>query len=167
MKKKYLFLGLFFLFIFSLYVFLSSLFFRIEIPSRSMLPTLKTKEQLLVQRYTKWERGDILVFYSEEEQQYLIKRLIGLPGDVIEIKEGTVYLNGEYYPEPYLAETDSFSGEYTVPDGSLFFLGDNRKESRDSRFFVSPYINEDAVAGKAILRLYPTIQIMNYEGGTT
>lgn len=120
-----------------------------------MIPTLKVKEQLLVQRYAGFSRGDILVFYSKEEQQLLVKRLIGLAGDEIEIKEGTIYINQVYYPEPYLNKTDSYSGSFLVPDGSLFFLGDNRKNSEDSRFFINPYIAENEVIGKVVFRIYP------------
>lgn len=156
-RKEFLFL-FFLILIFGIYILLSCLFFRIEIPSESMLPTLKVKEQLLVQRHAEWKRGDILVFYLTEEERYLVKRLIGLPGETIEIKQGTVYVNGTYYSEPYLEKTDTYSGEFEVPKDSLFFLGDNREDSHDSRFFLYPYIKQREVAGKVIARIYPKLK---------
>lgn len=162
MRRKGCLFVLCFVFLIGIYFLLSCLFFRIEIPSESMLPTLKVKEQLLVQRHAKWKRGDILVFYSTEEQRYMVKRVIGLPGDTIEIKQGTVYINGTYYSEPYLEKTDTYTGEFQVPENSLFFLGDNREDSHDSRFFIHPYINQEEVAGKVILRIYPKLKKLNH-----
>lgn len=92
----------------------------------------------------------------------MVKRVIGLPGDTIEIRQGTVYINGTYYSEPYLEKTDTYTGEFQVPENSLFFLGDNREDSHDSRFFIHPYINQEEVAGKVILRIYPKLKKLNH-----
>lgn len=163
MKKKIGLVVIGFLLIAAIFfIGLSTTFFRIEIPSASMQPTLKIKEQLLVKRKVKdLKRGDILVFYSQEEEQYLVKRLIGLPGENLELKEGTVYVNQEFFPEPYLQSTDSYSGEFNVPGDAYFFLGDNRKNSIDSRFFIEPYIKKEMIAGKVIIRLYPRFGWLN------
>lgn len=138
------------------------LVFKVLIPSESMVPTLNVNDRLFVTRVynlEKLERGDILVFYSEEYQKSLIKRLIGLPGDKIKIEEGIVYVNGEKLEEDYLGKKDKLSGEYEVPEGKYFFLGDNRLESQDSRYWANPYIDGDDITGKAKLKVYPLDEI--------
>jgi signal peptidase I len=138
------------------------LVFKVLIPSESMVPTLNVNDRLFVTRVynlEKLKRGEIIVFYSEEYQKSLIKRLIGLPGDKIKIEEGIVYVNGEKLEEDYLGEKDNLSGEYEVPEGKYFFLGDNRKWSQDSRYWVNPYIDEEDITGKARIKVYPLDQI--------
>lgn len=138
------------------------LVFKVLIPSGSMIPTLNVNDRLFVTRVynlDKLERGDILVFYSEEYEKSLIKRLIGLPGDKITIEEGIVYVNGEKLEEDYIGKKDTLSGEYEVPEGKYFFLGDNRLESQDSRYWNDPYIDGDDITGKARLKVYPLDQI--------
>ena len=85
----------------------------------------------------------------------MIKRLIGKPGDKISIKDGVVTVNGETLQEDYIGEPDKFNGEYTVPEGEYFFLGDNRLWSKDSRYWKDPYIPAKDIMGKAQLRVYP------------
>jgi len=86
----------------------------------------------------------------------LVKRVIGIPGDEVNIKDGYVYINGEKLKEPYV-KGETFSGEINfpikVPDNKLFVLGDNRPVSKDSRAFG--LINSDQVEGKAIFRVFP------------
>ena len=138
------------------------LVFKVLIPSESMVPTLNVDDRLFVTRVynlEKLKRGEIIVFYSEEYQKSLIKRLIGLPGDKIKIEDGIVYVNGEKLEENYLGEKDQLSGEYEVPEGKYFFLGDNRKHSQDSRYWINPYIDEEDITGKARLKVYPLDQI--------
>ena len=108
------------------------------------------------------ERGDVIVFRSEllddeGNEKCLIKRVIGLPGDVVEIKTGYVYLNGEKIDEPYVKE-QGISGEMdavTVPENQLFVMGDNRGVSEDSRSARVGTISEDTIVGKVFIRLYP------------
>ncbi|WP_300382186.1 signal peptidase I [Clostridium sp.] len=136
--------------------------FKVLIPSGSMIPTLNVDDRLFVTRLynlEKLQRGEIIVFYSEEYEKSLIKRLIGLPGDKVKIEEGIVYVNGEKLEERYLGKKDQLSGEYEVPEGKYFFLGDNRKESQDSRYWVNPYIDGEDITGKAKLKVYPLNQI--------
>lgn len=134
------------------------LLFKVYIPSESMVPTIQKGDQIFVTRifnFDKIESGDILVFDSEELNDKIIKRVIGLPGDHIIIKDGVVFRNGERLVEDYIGAPDEFDGEYTVPDDSYFFLGDNRANSKDSRYFINAYINEDSILGKAQVRVYP------------
>ena len=134
------------------------LLFKVYIPSESMVPTINKGDQIFVTtiyNYDKIKRGDILVFDSEELNDKLIKRVIGLPGDHISIQDGTVYVNGEKLEENYIGTPDHFNGEYDVPEGYYFFLGDNRANSKDSRYFINTYISEKAILGKAQVKVYP------------
>lgn len=138
------------------------LIFKVLIPSKSMVPTLNVNDRLFVSRVYNPEnlkRGDIVVFESDELDETLIKRLIGLPGDRIRIENGFVYVNGEQLIEDYIGENDSFNGEYEVPEGKYFFLGDNRLWSKDSRYWKNPYIDEDHIIGKAQIKVYPFNEI--------
>ncbi|ATD54138.1 signal peptidase I [Clostridium chauvoei] len=136
--------------------------FKAYIPSESMVPTLNVDDRLFVSRVynlDKLKRGDIIVFYSEELQEDLIKRLIGLPGDEIKIVNGSVSVNGEVLVENYIGAHDNFNGEYKVPEGKYFFLGDNRLWSKDSRYWINPYIDGQDIKGKAQVKVYPFDEI--------
>ena len=108
------------------------------------------------------EYGDIVVFSSSLIDDYgmkknLIKRVIGLPGDTLEIKDEAVYRNGERLYEPYTKEgvTEGDMDLVTVPSDSYFVLGDNRQQSRDSRSEEVGFISRDKLQGKVIFRLFP------------
>lgn len=140
--------------------------FKVYIPSESMVPTLNVGDRLFVTRVyneEKFERGDILVFESDELEEKLIKRLIGLPGDKILIENGEVYVNGEKLIEDYIGNADRFNGEYEVPEGKYFFLGDNRLWSKDSRYWINPYIDGKDIIGKAQFKVYPFSEIGKIE----
>lgn len=140
--------------------------FKVYIPSESMVPTLNVGDRLFVTRVyneEKFERGDILVFESDELEEKLIKRLIGLPGDKILIENGEVYVNGEKLIEDYIGNSDRFNGEYEVPEGKYFFLGDNRLWSKDSRYWINPYIDGKDIIGKAQFKVYPFSEIGKIE----
>lgn len=132
--------------------------FKVKIPSESMVPTLNVGDRLFVTRvYNRdnLERGDIVVFYSKEEEESMIKRLIGLPGDEVVITDGVVTVNGETLIEDYIGTPDKFNGNYYVPEGKYFFLGDNRLRSKDSRYWINSYIDAKDIKGKAVLKVYP------------
>lgn len=135
------------------------LIFKVYIPSESMEPTINKGDRLLIGRIydTKSiKRGDILVFESEELKETLIKRVIGLLGDIITISKGAVTINGEMIEEGYVKNNNlEYQGEFIVPSGKYLFLGDNRSNSNDSRLWINPYIDFDDIEGKAIIRLYP------------
>ena len=134
------------------------LIFKVYIPSGSMIPTLNKGDHLFVSRVYNLDnikRGDILVFYSEELNETLIKRLIGLPGDEISIVDGKVSVNGEEINEDYVKNKDQFYGDFKVPEGKYFFLGDNRPISLDSRKWNNPYIDGKDIKAKAQLKVYP------------
>lgn len=134
------------------------LVFKVEIPTGSMIPTLNVNDQLFVTRVYNLENlqhGDILVFESKELDDILIKRLIGLPGDKIDIIDGIVYINEVELQEDYVVNKDNWYGSYEVPEGKYFFLGDNRPTSFDSRKWEDPYIPGECIQAKAQLKVYP------------
>jgi len=134
------------------------LFFNVYIPSESMVPTINKDDKLVVIRIyntNNIERGNIIVFYSDELKETLIKRVIGLPGDHIEIHDGIVNINGNDIKEDYVKNNIKYNGTFDVPENEFFFLGDNRSNSWDSRKWVNPYIDKESIKGKAVFRFYP------------
>lgn len=138
--------------------------FRIEVPTGSMIPTINKDDKIFVLKaYNKdnFERGDILVFESDElaEEEgtpmLLIKRLIGLPGEHVELINGLLFVDGVQIEEPYVVNNFMFNAVFDVPEDHLLFLGDNRETSNDARYWINPYISQDDVIGKGGLRIFP------------
>lgn len=132
--------------------------FKIRVPTESMVPTIMPKDQIFVTRihsWTKLNRGDIIVFNSDELKEVLVKRLIGLPGDSVDVKDGYVYINGNKFNDSYVKNRDGYTGSFKVPSGDYFFMGDNRPVSLDARFWKNHYIPRSKIMGKALLRVYP------------
>ena len=136
---------------------------RIRVDGSSMVPTLVDGEFVMVNRLAyniadfttgEVERGDIVVFHNprDPEQEY-IKRIIGLPGDTVEMTGGHVYVNGKQLVEPYIAANARNEQKWPIPQGQIFLLGDNRNNSQDSRSF-GPVPLENVV-GKALFIYWP------------
>jgi signal peptidase I len=132
---------------------------RIRVESISMQPTLHAGNFVLVNKVAyklgSPERGDVIVFRypPDPEQVPYIKRIIGLSGDSIRIYDGKVYVNDQLMVEPYIASATHQGGEWTVPEASLFVMGDNRNNSSDSRSWgMVPMEN---VIGKAEVVYWP------------
>lgn len=102
------------------------------VPSSSMEPTLYTGDMLLTLNQPTYQRGDVVVLKTEEE--YLVKRIVGLPGDSLSVIDGALFINGKYASEPYVRETMEYyiDEPVLIPEGSFFYLGDNRNMSEDS-----------------------------------
>ena len=129
-----------------------------------MIPTLLVGDHILVNKFTyksrKPERGDIIVFaYPKDPSKDFIKRLIAVEGDIVEMKEKVLCINGVAQKDNFAIHKDpnTFAasqnprdnfGPITVPDSSLFFMGDNRDNSYDSRFWG--FVNNDTIKGKAV-----------------
>ena len=147
-----------------------------KIPSPSMEKTIMTGDRIFGFRlayginidffghnYTKKfrdpERFDIVIFkYPDDERKLYIKRVIGLPGEKVQILDGKVYINGSDTPldEPYLPEPMEGSyGPYEVPEGCYFMMGDNRNDSWDARYWSNTYVAKDKILGKAIFTYWP------------
>ena len=142
------------------------MFFNMEIPSESMEPTLQVGDRLLGWKlYLSVGRGDVVVFWSDEEGMYLIKRVVGLPGETVSLKDGYIYIDGEKLEEPWLPDdvvgktfnsTGGLDFDYgKVPENCYFLLGDNREYSYDCRFFSNRFINSKVIKAKAVFRYYP------------
>jgi signal peptidase I len=142
-------------------------FILVTVPTGSMETTIMPGDRLYVNKLFDIEdakRGDILVFRSDELNEKLVKRLIGLPGETVEINEdGQVFINGEKLNEPYAKQAKGEGRTFTVPQGSYFFLGDNRPISVDARYWTNPYIPEDKIIGKATFRFFPLNRIGKLE----
>lgn len=137
------------------------------IDGSSMTPTLKHHDRLLVNKVVKhfkyYHRGDIVEFHAPDRDEDYIKRIIGLPGDTIEIKDNKVYVNGEKLEENYVSsQVTLVTGEqsrWTVEEGKIFVMGDNRLPggSHDSRSFGT--IPMDSIVGVAFFRFAPLSRI--------
>lgn len=135
-----------------------------KVPSGSMENTIMTGDRVIGFRlsyaFDEPQRGDIVIFkYPDDESILYIKRIIGMPGDHIMVKEGSVFVNGEVLDEPYLdVVTNGTFGPYDVPEDSYFMMGDNRNMSADSRVWDNTYVHKDKILGKAIFKYYPNIE---------
>ena len=141
-----------------LFVAINAVSARIRVDGSSMVPTLTDGQFVMVNRlaykFSEPKHGDVVVFhYPRDPQQEYIKRIIGLPGDKVEINNGHVYVNGQQLIEPYIAAAPRSQGEWTIPAGEIFVLGDNRNNSQDSRSFGS--VSMENMIGKAIFIYWP------------
>lgn len=150
------------------------LFAAVSVEGDSMVPTLHDNDRLILNKVADIDRFDIVVFDAPDDpgKQY-IKRVIGVPGDTIEVRDDVLFVNGEEVPEEYLAaeyftldESDNFTDDFNlsiltgiekVPEGQYFLLGDNRINSKDSRYFG--FVEESAIVGTTDLRIWPLSDI--------
>lgn len=136
-----------------------------NIPSGSMENTIMTGDRLFGNRLAyntkNPERGDIIIFkFPDNEEENYVKRVIGLPGETVEIKDAQIFIDGAKTPleEDYLKDTWSVAtGPYyfEVPEGCYLVLGDNRNNSWDARYWDNTYVAKDKILGKAVFRYYP------------
>ncbi|WP_163101998.1 signal peptidase I [Peribacillus alkalitolerans] len=142
------------------------LFTPVTVHGESMMPTFENKNKVVITKVSKLEHFDMIVFHSPVSEDNHIKRLIGLPGDTVEVKDDTLYINGKEFKEPYLKSnkekittqeklTEDFKVE--VPEDSLFVMGDNRRKSGDSRIYG--FIHRDSVIGEVKFRYYPVQEL--------
>lgn len=138
-----------------------------KIPSASMETTIMTGERVFGNRLayinSSPKRYEIVIFhYPDDEKRLFVKRVIGLPGDTIEVKDGQVYINGvnDMENETFVSSDlhDEF-GPYTVPENCYFMMGDNRAHSNDSRMWHNTCVRLDQIVGRAGLRYWPLNKI--------
>ena len=135
-----------------------------RVPSGSMENTIMTGDRVIGSRlsykFGDPERGDIVIFrFPDNEEIYYVKRVIGLPGDTIDIVDGHVYLNGSETPleEPYIREPmiPEEPMHFEVPEDSYFMMGDNRNYSSDARRWKNTYVKREKLVAKVLFRYFP------------
>ncbi|MCD4752048.1 MAG: signal peptidase I [Anaerolineaceae bacterium] len=141
-----------------LYFGIDAMIGRVQVESISMMDTIKPNVLLMVSKFAyrndKYSRGDVIVFhYPNNPTDDYIKRVIGLAGDVVEVQNGSVYVNGININEPYIKESPMYTGTWVVPEDTLFVLGDNRNHSSDSHEWG--FVPFENVFGRAFLIYWP------------
>ncbi len=136
-----------------------------RIPSGSMENTIMEGDRLfglrLAYTFSEPKRGDIVIFkYPDDETQNYVKRVVGLPGETVDIREAKIYINGsdtpleeKYLKEDWIKETGPY--HFEVPQDCYLMLGDNRNNSWDARYWANTYVSKEEILGKAWLRYYP------------
>jgi signal peptidase I len=134
--------------------------FKVKVPSGSMENTIMTGDRVIAFRlsylFNEPKRGDSIVFpFPDDEKVDYIKRIIGLPGETVEGKDGYVYIDGKPLEESYVREMiEEDFGPYVVPADSYFMMGDNRNISEDSRYWKNKFVHRNKILGKALFK-YP------------
>ena len=139
-----------------------------RVPTGSMENTIMCGNRLfgnrLAYRFEKPKRGDVIIFKFPDDETgktNYIKRVIGLPGETVNIVDGTVYVDGKQIKEDYLKEEPQGSfGPFEVPENSYFVMGDNRNNSNDARFWENTYVTEDKIKAKAVIKYWPNIKLI-------
>ena len=129
----------------------------VRVDGDSMKNTLKNGDILLLYKLSSINRFDIIVLDEEKDNEKIIKRVIGMPGETVAIKKGKIYINDKVIDDEYAyGETSDFD-KVTLADDQYFILGDNRLISKDSRYFGP--IKENEIKGKIVFRLFPFTKI--------
>ena len=129
----------------------------VRVEGESMLPALQDEEYVFMEKATYWfstpQRGDIVICHFPNSTDTFVKRVIGIGGDTLRITDGVLYINGEANSDYFSGSIKSEMAQITVPDDSLFVMGDNRNDSTDSR--VVGALKRDMVLGKAVWIIWP------------
>ena len=121
------------------------------VPTSSMLPTFQARDYILTLNANDYERGDVVVIRDPVDlSQYMVKRIVGVGGDEVTVRQGALFVNGSYVSEPYTLEPyiEYQFAPYTVPENHVFLLGDNRNQSEDSSTWPEPGQPTDRVVGR-------------------
>ena len=138
------------------------------VPTGSMENTIMSGDRIVAFRlsymFSEPDRFDIIVHkFPDDGETLFIKRIIGLPGDVVEIIDGRVFLNGDSEPldEPFVRGVPhGNSGPFTIPENSYFVMGDNRNSSSDSREWVNRFVHRDQILGRAVFGYFPRPKLL-------
>lgn len=129
----------------------------VRVDGDSMKNTLKNGDILLLYKLSSINRFDIIVLDEEKDNEKIIKRVIGMPGETVAIKKGKIYINDKVIDDEYAYGETSDYNKVTLKDDEYFILGDNRLISKDSRYFGP--IKENEIKGKIVFRLFPFTKI--------
>ena len=129
----------------------------VRVDGDSMKNTLKNGDILLLYKLSSIDRFDIIVLDEEKDNEKIIKRVIGLPGETVAIKKGKIYINDKVIDDEYAYGQTSDYNKVTLKDDEYFILGDNRLISKDSRYFGP--IKDNEIKGKIVFRLFPFTKI--------
>lgn len=129
----------------------------VRVDGDSMKNTLKNGDILLLYKLSSIDRFDIIVLDEEKDNEKIIKRVIGLPGETVAIKNGKIYINDKVIDDEYAYGQTSDYNKVTLKDDEYFILGDNRLISKDSRYFGP--IKDNEIKGKIVFRLFPFTKI--------
>jgi signal peptidase I len=141
-----------------------------NVPTPSMENTIMVDDRIVAFRLAYLLEGpkryDVVVFrYPDDETKLYVKRVVGLPGETLEIIEGKVYIDGSETPldDSFLKEPPArmHYGPVTIPEGSYFMMGDNRNRSEDSRAWVNTFVAKEKILGKVIFKYYPGFKLMD------
>ena len=139
------------------------MFTNARVPTGSMKDTINENDRLIGLKLAyvaaEPQRGDIVIFkYPDDESTKFVKRVIGLPGETVSFKDGDVYIDGVLLQEDYTKEPHSTEAvnrtEYTVPENSYFMLGDNRRNSKDARWWTNTFVMKDKIEAKVLFRYF-------------
>lgn len=142
------------------------IFAPVHVKGESMEPIFENKDRVIINKLSEIERFDVIVFKEPVKDEQYIKRVIGLPGDSVEMRDDVLHINGKSHEEPYVKGNNKITGDFTlkeltrnevVPNGYLFVLGDNRLNSKDSREFG--FISTDSIIGEVKFQFYPLQEI--------
>ncbi|GAP05446.1 MAG TPA: signal peptidase I [Anaerolinea thermolimosa] len=149
-----------------LYFLIDLVLGRVRVENISMEPTVRPGQFILVNklayRLGEFKRGDVIIFhYPRDPHEDYIKRVVGLPGETVTIRDGRVYINGQPLDEPYISAPPQYTGEWVVPEDQVFVLGDNRNQSSDSHSWG--FVPRNLVVGRALVVYWPLndIKILN------
>ena len=137
-----------------------------QVPTSSMETTVMAGDRILVNRlsyvFSEPKRGDIVTFvYPDDGKTLYLKRIMGLPGETIEGKDGIIYIDGEPLKQDYTEEvSEDDIGPYTVPEGAYFMMGDNRNDSWDSRYWEHKFVELQDIIGKAAVSYFPHPRVL-------
>lgn len=129
----------------------------VRVDGDSMKNTLKNGDILLLYKLSSIDRFDIIVLDEEKDNEKIIKRVIGLPGETVAIKNGKIYINDKVIDDEYAYGETTDYNKVTLRDDEYFILGDNRLISKDSRYFGP--IKDNEIKGKIVFRLFPFTKI--------